>query len=108
MVNGGRGFGRLSTPLLQTDWSKTVERLLTVTYARAFHHKPSLGPFSAPRGIHVAACLTFATAVDLTDIAGGQLSGRPPFGDAEIIMDDGGPSGISVFHVKLTTAETVG
>lgn len=36
MVDGARaGFGRLSTPSLQTDWSKAVERLLTVTYARA-------------------------------------------------------------------------
>lgn len=77
MVNGGSGFGRLATPSLQTDWSKTVEGLLMVTYARAFHHKATLGPVSAQRGVHAVACLNFATAVNLMQEVEGSLSGVP-------------------------------
>lgn len=43
-----------------------VERLLTVTYARAFHHKPTLGSASALRGVNAVACLNFQAMADLT------------------------------------------
>ena len=43
-------FGRLATPSLNTDWSKTVELLLTVTYKRAFGDQATLGPARPPRG----------------------------------------------------------
>jgi hypothetical protein len=64
MVDGTRaGFGRLATPSLQTDWAKVVERLLTVTYARAFHHKMTFGPAGAPRGVNAVACLNYSAMV---------------------------------------------
>jgi hypothetical protein len=42
--------GRDATPALATDWSRTVEELMTVTYARPFHHRQSFGPLAFPRG----------------------------------------------------------
>jgi hypothetical protein len=42
--------GRDATPALATDWSRTVEALMTVTYGRPFHHRQSLGPLAFPRG----------------------------------------------------------
>ncbi|MBB4005951.1 hypothetical protein [Allorhizobium taibaishanense] len=42
--------GRDATPALATDWSRTVEALMTVTYGRLFHHRQSLGPLAFPRG----------------------------------------------------------
>ncbi len=59
MVGGALGFGRVATPILQTDWSRTVEKLLDVTYKRAFHHKPTLGTTGVPRGVHAVACVNF-------------------------------------------------
>ena len=50
------GFGRLATPSLKTDWSKVVERLLSVTYTRAFGDKAILGPARPPRGTNAVAC----------------------------------------------------
>jgi len=101
MVDGTRsGFGRLATPKLQTDWSKVVERLLEVTYGRAFHHKPTLGPTGAPRGVHAVACLSFRPGAGLMSaIWGGSMKG-PPY-DFETREDDGQPSGISVVHICI-------
>ena len=102
MVDGTRaGFGRLSTPSLQTDWSKAVECLLAITYARAFHHKSTLGPASAQRGVSAVACLSFRTMADLTREVWGGSRGRPPFDDVKIIEDDGEPSGISIVHLEV-------
>ncbi len=66
MVDGtSAGFGGLSTPSLQTDWSKAVERLcpsLTRVF-RVFHHK-TLGSASVPRGVSAVACLSLRTKAD--------------------------------------------
>jgi hypothetical protein len=103
MADGTRaGAGRLSTPSLQTDWSKTVERLLTVTYARAFHHKPTLGSARASRGVSAIACLSFLTMADLSREVWGQSGGRPPFRGVEIREDSGEPTGISLVHVEIS------
>jgi hypothetical protein len=101
MVDGTRsGFGRLATPTAKTDWSETVERLLQVTYGRAFHHKATLGPTSAPRGVSAVACLGFMTTANLGGIWGGSIKG-PPY-DFETREDDGQPSGISVVHIGIS------
>jgi hypothetical protein len=101
MVDGSRpGFGRLATPTLQTDWSKTVERLLEVTYQRAFHHKPILGPTRAPRGVHAIACLSFTMMANpMAGIWGGSIKG-PPY-EFQIREDGGQPSGISIVHIDI-------
>jgi hypothetical protein len=101
MVDGTRsGFGRLATPALQTDWSKTVERLLDVTYNRVFHHKPTLGPTGVPRGVRAVASLNFTQMANLTSgNPGGSIKGPPD--DFEIREDDRVPRGISVVHVGI-------
>lgn len=79
MVGGARpGFGRLATPVLQTDWSKTVEQLLRITYARAFHDKATLGPTGAPRGVHAVACFNFKEAPNLLQVLWGGWAKGPP------------------------------
>ena len=104
MMDGARtGFGRPSTPSLQTDWSKAVERLLAVTYARAFQHKPTLGPVRATRGVRAVACMSFQTMPNLMIELWGRSRGRPPEG-VEIHEDDGQPTGISLVHLAVTAS----
>ena len=56
MANGRqRGFGRLATPALKTDWSRAIELLLTVTYVRAFGDNAILGP-ARPHAARVRCC----------------------------------------------------
>ena len=95
----GAGYGRRATPSLKTDWSKTIERLLSVTYARAFHHKATSGAASAPRGVTACACLSFATAATLAKPVLAGWDGEPP--DVSFREDDGRPSGISVLHARM-------
>jgi hypothetical protein len=102
MVDGTRaGFGRLCTPSLQTDWSKTVERLLTVTYGRNFHHKPTLGSASAPRGVSAVACLSFHTKMDPMRELWGGSGGQPPFDGVEIREVVDRPNGISIVYIAI-------
>jgi hypothetical protein len=100
------GFGRLSTPSLQTDWSKAVERLLAVTYSRSFGHKATLGSARATRGVRAVACLSFQTMAEQTSGLWGKLGGRPPFDGVEIREDDGDPTGISIIHIKVDDSGT--
>ena len=106
MVDGTRAsFGRLSTLSLQSDWSKAVELLRTITYARAFHHKQTIESASARRGVSAVACLSFRTMADITREIWGGSSEQPPFDDVGIIEDDGEPSGISVVHITVDDNE---
>jgi len=100
MVGGASGFGRPATPSLQTDWSETVEQLLKETYRRAFHHKPTLGPTSVPRGVRAIACLNFMEMAELTNSKPGGAIKGPPY-DFEIREDDRLPGGISVVHIGI-------
>jgi hypothetical protein len=101
MARGARaGYGRPATPSLKTDWSETIERLLSVTYSRAFHHKATLGSVSAPRGVTACACLSFANAAILVKPVLAGWDGEPP--DVSFREDDGRPSGISVLHARMT------
>jgi hypothetical protein len=105
MVDGTRaGFGRLATPSLQTDWSEVVERLLTVTYKRAFHHKTTLGPAQAPRGVNAIACLNSSTMANMVRETWGGFGGGPPFDDVIVREDDRQPLGINTLHITIGQA----
>jgi hypothetical protein len=105
MTDGTRpGFGRIATPSLNTDWSKTVELLLRVTYARAFGERAILGPARPPRGASAVACFGNA-AIPIPKSAYKQLDGMlPPLrmipGDTE--RD---PNGLSVAHLELASGQ---
>jgi hypothetical protein len=102
MVDGTkRGFGRLATPSMQTDWSKAVERLLKVTYEHVFTHKATLGGVRPRRGVSAVACLSFKSTADLARGIWGQAGGHPPFDDIPILEFDDPPAGISLVHVEL-------
>jgi hypothetical protein len=98
------GFGRLATPSLNTDWSKTVELLLRVTYARAFADKTILGPARPPRGASAVVCFG-NRAMPVSKSAFQQLDGvLPPLG---LIPGDveREPNGLSVVHLELATGQ---
>jgi hypothetical protein len=102
MVAGTRvGFGRLATPSLRTDWSEVVERLLTVTYAPAFHHKMTFGPAGAPRGVTAVACLNYVAMANMTRKTWGGSGGLPPFDDVIVREDDRQPVGINTLHITI-------
>jgi hypothetical protein len=102
MADGTRpGFGRLATPTLQTDWSRTVERLLEETYGRAFRHTPTLGRSGVPRGVHAVACLGFTPKTDPISATWGKSIQGPPF-DFRTEKDDREPRGISVVHIGIS------
>jgi hypothetical protein len=105
MVDGTRvGFGRLATPSLQTDWSEVVERLLTITYARAFHHKMTFGPVGAPRGVTAVACLNYSAMANMIRETWGGSGGLPPFDDVIVREDDRQPIGINTLHITIWQA----
>jgi len=97
-----RGFGRLATPSLNTDWSKTVELLLTVTYKRAFGDKAILGPARPPRGASAIVCFG-NTAVPISQSSFKLFDGMLP--PLRSIPEDAErePVGLSVVHLELAT-----
>jgi hypothetical protein len=98
------GFGRLATPSLKTDWSKTVELLLTVTYARAFGDKAVLGPARPPRGTSAVVCLgSTALAVEREAYQGLLPGTAPPFGAAMFGEAEREPNGLSLVHFEFQT-----
>jgi hypothetical protein len=104
MVDGTqRGFGRLATPSLKTDWSKTVELLLTETYARTFANKAKVGPPRPPRGTTAIMCYGNTP----TPVPRGayflSAGGRPPY-DGLIAGRSGREGrGISMLHFEFST-----
>jgi hypothetical protein len=103
MVDGTqKGIGRLATPTLKTDWSKVVERLMSITYGRVFHHKPALKATNAQRGVTAVACLALKTGHEPPLAAWLRGGDSPPFGGVEIAEVDGTPIGISIFHVQIS------
>ena len=105
MADGTRpGFGRLATPWLDTDWSKTVELLLRVTYARAFGEKTILRPARPPRGANAVVCFG-NKAMAVSKSAFTQLDGLlPPLGLVPEHVERE-PNGLSVVHLELTTGQ---
>jgi hypothetical protein len=108
MVDGLRRSGRECTPPLRTDWSKTVESLLEITFGRSFRHKPTLGSSAMQRGVRVPASLALRTAQGPF----GQFwvgSGAPPsFGREELAVDPDRPLGISALYIKLQDTDAAG
>jgi hypothetical protein len=103
MAGGWRwGFGRLASPSLRTDWSKAVEKLLTVTYQRAFGHRPTLGSARPRRGVTAIAYFDSATMSDLRSEIWDGAGGDPPFDDGVIRHEEGMKRGLSLFHVMIT------
>lgn len=96
MAGNAIGFGREASPSLQTDWSKTIERLLDVTYKQIFHNKAVLGPGGMRRGAHEIVYLMRS----LDSAVSSASSGGPPY-DYEIQPDDSRPGGISLVHIVL-------
>jgi hypothetical protein len=97
------GYGRIALPGGKDDWSKVVDLLLQVTYARAFRRTSTLGAAAPQRGNTAMAYLR-------TGPSAGSLRGRadgswwPPFEGFEVIEDDA-PGGISVLHLTLAELE---
>lgn len=104
MADGRRpGFGRLATPALKTDWSKTVELLLTETYARAFANKTGKGPPRPPRGTNAIVCFG-GTAKDVSKMAFvPSVGGLPPYGRLTGGRSGREGRGISAVHFEVST-----
>ncbi len=97
------GFGRLATPSLKTDWSKTIELLLTETYARAFANKARVGPPRPPRGATAIACFgSNSTQVPKGAffLSGGRL---PPYGDVMESRSGREGRGLSAVHFEVSS-----
>jgi len=92
----------LATPSLRTDWSKAVEKLLTVTYRRAFGDRRTLGSVRPPRGVTAIACFDSATMSQLRSEIWDGPGGDPPFDDVVIRHEGGMKRGLSLFHVAIT------
>lgn len=96
------GFGRLATPSLNSDWSKTIEQLLKITGSRSFKHGATLGQAAAPRGT-LALCLISPSAVqNLRAGAWQRTDGRPPFDEAELEIGDYVSQGANILHIALS------
>jgi hypothetical protein len=98
------GFGRLATPSLRTDWSKTVELLLTETYARAFTNKARNGPPRPPRGTTAIVCFgnsSMQVAGGASFLSGGRL---PPYGDLMESRSGREGRGLSTVHFEVSSA----
>lgn len=65
--------GRDATPTLASDWSKTVEALMTVTFGRTFHQRQSLGPLAFPRGNTSQAFLLQGSLIQVSISTDGEL-----------------------------------
>jgi hypothetical protein len=108
IVDGRRGFGRECTPPLGTDWSKTVECLLEITFRRSFRHRPTLGNRAMQRGVHAPASLALRTAQGPV----GQFwvgSGAPPsFRGEEVSREPDRPLGINALYIKLQYTDAAG
>lgn len=97
-------YGRSARPGGQDDWSKVVDLLLRVTYAKVFRHKPTLGESNPTRGVTgLAYFLTSGIAVSRASSSAGR-QWRPPFDGFEDI-EDPSPGGISLLHVKIARSE---
>ncbi|MFP3545742.1 hypothetical protein SB748_19920 [Rhizobium sp. SIMBA_035] len=93
--------GREATPSLGSDWSKTVETLMRVTYGRFFHQRQSLGPVAFPRGNTTLAFLLQGSVIQTSVSTDGLL----PI-DAEpepVFIDEEPPNrALSVIRIGLT------
>lgn len=97
----GSMCGRRARPGGKDDWSKAVDLLLRITYAKAFRHKTTLGSTTPPRGVTALACFLSGggnTATVSRRRVGGDW--QPPFDGFEYV-DNPDPGGISLLHVQI-------
>jgi hypothetical protein len=78
-----------------------VDLLLTVTYAKTFGHKPTLGNARPLRGSGKYAYFLAELPAPVALLMNGGW--HPPFDGVETVYDDR-PDGISVVHFSLTDA----
>lgn len=92
--------GREATSSLASDWSKTVEALMTITYGRFFHQRQSLGPLAFPRGNTTQAFLLQGDVIQTSVSTNGQL---PIDAEPELVFIDKRPPNraISVIRIGL-------
>lgn len=101
MAGGTRlGFGRLATPSLKTDWSKTVELLLSVTYARACSDEETFGGTRPPRGANAVVCFGSDAKMIPESLLWPAIGKGPPL---RIIPEEPErePNGLSVVHIEI-------
>ncbi|KGD98590.1 hypothetical protein JL39_14100 [Rhizobium sp. YS-1r] len=93
--------GREATPSLGSDWSKTVETLMRVTYGRFFHQRQSLGPVAFPRGNTTLAFLLQGSVIQTSVSTDGLL---PIDAEPEPVSIDEEPPNraLSVIRIGLT------
>jgi hypothetical protein len=94
------GFGRRAVPGGEDDWSKVIDILLRVTYAKTFRHAPTLGAAAPHRGDTTVAYFISGPAQSAARRRA-EPGWRPPFDGIEFIEGDA-PGGISVVHIMLT------
>lgn len=97
-----QSFGRLATPSLKTDWSKTIELLLSETYARAFANKAKVGPPRPPRGVNAIICFGSTSRPVLKGaffLSGG---GRPPYDGLTESRSGREGRGLSTVHLEVS------
>lgn len=101
MIARNSPSGRLATPLAGSDYSKVVERLLSITYNRLFKHRPTLGiGVERIRGVTAFALLQLNKIAEFYEEIGND---GPPAG-VEIIEEER-PEGISTLHIVLRDPE---
>jgi hypothetical protein len=97
-------YGRPAWPGGKDDWSKVVDLLLSVTYRKAFRHKPTLGARGPGRGVTALACFLSAGAAGSRSHSRAGAGWWPPF-DGFQESDDPSPGGISLLHIQIDRPE---
>jgi hypothetical protein len=102
MVGGSAPhFGRDCTPALKTPFSKTVQRLLELTFHRSFTHKPTLDNAQMQRGVRAPA----GAMLQMVNGPAGRFwigAGGPPFVRGEALREDPDrPLGVPAVYIKV-------
>jgi hypothetical protein len=99
MASSRVGFGRRTSQKPKDEWSKLVDLLLKVTYAKSFRHRTTLDDLRPPRG-HSAFIVVKNRTHDVSKASSG---GAPPI-DVAYEFGDDPDSAISLFHIEITLA----
>ncbi|OAP35835.1 hypothetical protein AU381_16770 [Sinorhizobium glycinis] len=92
--------GRDATLSLRTDWSKTVDALMTITYARQFQHRATLGAARFPRGNSTTAYFLQDELLQVSVTSTGLLAEDSL---PEVVVVDGPPPhrALSVLRIRV-------
>jgi hypothetical protein len=100
MLAGRPGFGRNAPESPKDDWSKVVELLLTVTYAKTFGHPPTLGELRPSRGF---SAFLVANGLSRNLFAARSSTRIPPIDSLFDMTDEPSEKTISVLHVEIAS-----